>query len=91
MCSYGGRSLAGAVRGNAGTLYVLNQNRQVGTGPTAAVFDQECMADITVKADDTMTGRYTENQRNRNDVMKQATVDLDECTTSFTFTLKRRT
>ena len=90
FCNYEGRSLSGTVRGNTGSLSVVHQNRHVESEGATAIFDQECHMDLTVTADNTFTGRYSEQQRNRNAALRKATVDLAECTTSFAFTMQRR-
>jgi hypothetical protein len=89
FCSYDGRSVTGDVRGNVGTLAALHSNRKVGGGAHPAEFSQDCRIELTVTAADHFDARYVETQRNRNDIMRQATVDLAECTTSFDFSMAR--
>ncbi len=87
FCSDQGKSVSGVVRGNKGTLYALHNGRHMGSDDYPAVMDQECRIDLKVKADNTMDGQYTETQRNRNAALREATVDVPECTTSFAFTM----
>ncbi len=89
FCSYGGTSTAGTVRGNRGTLHALHNGRQMGTSDYPAVMDQDCMIDVKVNSDNGFAGRYSETQRNRNAALRDATVDVPECTTSFDFKMIR--
>lgn len=90
FCSYDGRMLQGAVRGNEGTLAVNHANRRVGSGTNVPEFTQDCRLDLTVTADNRFEGHYVETQRNRNEIMRLATVDVPECTTSFKFVMERK-
>jgi len=87
FCTDDGTSVHGPVRDNQGTLAVIHQGRSVGRGANPAVFDQECRIELKVSADNELQGRYAETQRNRNEAMRLATVDVPDCTTSFTFTM----
>jgi hypothetical protein len=90
FCTYESQSIRGTVRGDKGTLAVIHHNRRVGNGEAAAEFDQECRIDLNLTDDNEFEGRFVENQRNRNDNMRAATVDLAECQTGFSFTMKKR-
>jgi hypothetical protein len=90
FCSYDGKSLSGTIRGGRGTLAVIHHSKRVGNDEVAAVFDQECRIDVEMKEDNVFEGRYVENQRNRNEAMRAATVDRSECSTGFSFTMKKR-
>jgi len=90
FCSYQSTSTAGTVRGNEGTLYVLHNGRQMGSADYPAVMDQDCMVTLKVSANDEFNGHYSETQRNRNAALREATVDVPECTTSFDFKMARQ-
>lgn len=90
FCSFNGRSVQGVVRGNSGNLSVIHANRKVGNGDHPAEFGQDCRIDLTATADNRFDGHYVEAQSNRNDLMRQATVDLAECTTSFDFVMEKK-
>ena len=86
FCSFNGRSLTGQVRGNQGTLAVVHQNREQG----AAKFDQACRMELVATRDNRFDMKYSESQSNRNEALRNATINVNECTTSFSATMQRR-
>jgi hypothetical protein len=90
-CLYDNKMAQGYIDNNKGTLKVYHANRQVKLGSAVAEFNQNCMLDVTVTADNTMTISFTEKQTGRNDVMRKASgINSYECNTSYNMILKKR-
>lgn len=90
-CLFDGRQLGGDVIENRGTLSVRHANRQDSFGEYVAQYDQECRFEVTVTANNTIEGLFTEYQRNRNDIMREATqVSAESCATSYKVVMTKR-
>lgn len=87
FCHYDDKGVSGLIRGNSGVLSVIHHGRKMGQ---FAQFDQDCRIDLKMTADNTFNATYTEVQRNRNQAMRDATVNASSCTTSFDFTMQKR-
>lgn len=89
-CLYENRQLGGDVIQNRGTLSVRHGKRQDSFGDYVAQYDQECRFEVTVTANNTIEGLFTEYQRSRNDIMREATVDVESCATSYKVVMTKR-
>ncbi len=89
-CSYDNKQLGGDVLENRGTLSVRHSKRQDGSGEYIAEYEQECRLELEVTGPNTFEGHYAEYQRNRNDVMRLASVDVPTCETSYRLIMTKR-
>lgn len=90
-CIFNGKSTTGFITNNRGTMSILHSRRTDGGGSAVAEYQQECRMDVTVTGDNKLEARFSEQQRNRNDVLKRISgIPASECTTSYTFTMGKR-
>lgn len=90
-CVYEEKQAQGQIVSNQGTLAVSHSARRDSVGSAVAEYTQECTLNVRVVSNNTVEVQFLERQSGRNSTMKEVSgVDDDECSTSYTMTMRKR-